>query len=68
MPTYHIKFEPEEAKAILKLLDVLTFEDVIQMLARHEKQTTELSEKAYEVWSVFDDLHRSLLGLHNFKP
>ena len=50
-----------EAEALGTLLQAITYDDVATILERSEGISSETSERAYEIWSTTDDLHRVLL-------
>ena len=61
MSNIKITLTTNEAQELIKLLEILTFDDVATLLERSEGKTPEVAEEAYDVWNVTDNLHRTLL-------
>ena len=61
MQKLKITLDYKEASELVKLLEVLTYDDVATLIERSEGKSDEIAEEAYHIWSVTDDLHRTLL-------
>ena len=56
-----INFEHEEAEALAVLLNSLSYDDVATIIERTHGVSPEISEEAFKIWDVADNLHRILI-------